>query len=69
MVPARTPPAVVAALNKAVRTALADPVLVKTLAARGATVSPTSPDELGGFLKTEIDRWGVAIRRSGAQVD
>jgi tripartite-type tricarboxylate transporter receptor subunit TctC len=63
--PARTPPAIIARLNQAVRTALADPVVRDKLVKTGAIPTPTSPDELGKFLKEELDRWGKVIRDKG----
>ena len=68
-VPARTPRAIIDKLNAAVRRALADPELVAALAARASEVAPTSPEEFGRFIATEMERWGGAVRRSGATVD
>jgi tripartite-type tricarboxylate transporter receptor subunit TctC len=67
--PARTPRAIVDKLNAAVRRALADPELVAALAARASEVAPTSPEEFGRFVAGEMERWGGAVRRSGATVD
>lgn len=67
--PAGTPPAVVNRLNAAIRAALADPELRRQLLDRGSEVAPGTPQALGSFIKTEIDRWGQAVKRSGAQVD
>jgi tripartite-type tricarboxylate transporter receptor subunit TctC len=69
MVPAGTPAPVVARLNSAVHKALAAPELVAQLAARGADAAPTTPEELGRFVRSEIERWGNAVKRSGASVD
>jgi tripartite-type tricarboxylate transporter receptor subunit TctC len=63
--PAKTPRAIVAKLNQAVRTALTDPVLRDKLIAAGAVPTPTSPEELGKFLQEEFDRWGKVIREKG----
>jgi tripartite-type tricarboxylate transporter receptor subunit TctC len=63
--PARTPPAIIARLNQAVRTALTDPLLRDKLIKSGAVPAPTSPEELGKFLKEELDRWGKVIRDKG----
>jgi tripartite-type tricarboxylate transporter receptor subunit TctC len=69
MAPAGTPVAVVNRLNAAIRTALADPELRRQLADRGAEVAAGTPQALGGFIRAEIERWGQAVKRSGAQVD
>ena len=31
----------------------------------GMIVSPSTPDELGAFIKAEIDKWGVLIKKIG----
>jgi tripartite-type tricarboxylate transporter receptor subunit TctC len=67
--PARTPRAVVDKLNAAVRRALADPELVAALANRASETAPTTPEEFGRFIAAEMERWGGAVRRSGATVD
>lgn len=67
--PAGTPPAVVNRVNAAIRQALADPELRRQLLDRGSEVSPGTPQALGVHIKTEIERWGQAVKRSGAQVD
>lgn len=67
--PAGTPAPVVARLNAAVQKALADPELRRQLQERGAEAAPGTPEALSGFIRTELKRWGDAVRRSGAQVD
>ena len=68
-VPVGTPPPVVAKLNAAIRVALTDPEIVRQLNARGAEPSPSSPEQLGQFIRSEIARWGAAVKRSGASVE
>jgi tripartite-type tricarboxylate transporter receptor subunit TctC len=65
LAPARTPPAIIARLNQAVRAALDDPVVRDKLVKSGAIPAPTSPEEFGKFLKEELDRWGKVIRDHG----
>ncbi|CAN5305164.1 tripartite tricarboxylate transporter substrate binding protein [soil metagenome] len=67
--PAGTPPAIVDTINAAVRRALADPEIKQMLAERGAEPAPSSPDELRAFVKSEIVRWGAAVKASGATTD
>jgi tripartite-type tricarboxylate transporter receptor subunit TctC len=67
--PAGTPAAVVERLNAAVAKALADPELRRQLGSRGSEPYPASAAELGRFIGTEMDRWGLAVKRSGAAVD
>jgi tripartite-type tricarboxylate transporter receptor subunit TctC len=65
LAPAKTPPAIIAKLNQALRAALADPGVHDKLIKSGAIPAPTSPEELGKFLKEEFDRWGKVIREKG----
>ena len=67
--PVGTPAPVVARLNAAVQKALADPELRRQLQERGAEAAPGTSEALSGFIRTELTRWGDAVRRSGAQVD
>jgi tripartite-type tricarboxylate transporter receptor subunit TctC len=68
-VPAGTPRPIIDRLNAAVRRAMADPELSSALLGRASVPSPTSPEELGRFVTSEMERWGNAVRRSGAQLD
>ena len=65
LAPAKTPPAVIPKLNQAVRTAVSDPVVHEKLVKSGAVPAPTSPEEFGQLLKSEIARWGKVIREKG----
>ena len=67
--PAGTPKAVVERINAAIQKALADPELRSQLSSRGAEPVGGSPQELQSFVATEIERWGRAVKRSGAAVD
>lgn len=67
--PAGTPRALVDTVNAAMRRALADPELRRTLLSRATEPWASSPEELGAFVRTEIDRWGAAVKRAGAQVE
>ena len=65
LAPANTPPAIVAKLSQAVRTALNDPVLRDKLVKLGAVPVGSSPDDFARFLKEEFDRMGKVIREKG----
>jgi tripartite-type tricarboxylate transporter receptor subunit TctC len=60
--PKGTLPAVVAKLNAEIHKALADPEVKERLAALGAEVSPTTPQELAALVRTEHERYGKLIR-------
>ena len=67
--PAKTPPAVVAKINAAFKTALTDPQVKAKLLAAGAVPAPTTPEEMGTILKDELARWGKIIKERGIKIE
>jgi tripartite-type tricarboxylate transporter receptor subunit TctC len=65
LAPAKTPPAVIAKLNKAVDDALADPEVHDKLVKVGATPVGGTPQELGTFMKAEYEKWGRVVAANG----
>lgn len=62
MVPAKTPPEIVAKLNAATHAALNDPAVKKRLIELGFVATPDSPEELAAYLKQEYARTGNLVR-------
>ena len=60
--PAKTPPALIDALNEAVRRMLATPAVREKLLASGAMPTASSPQELSALLKRDTEKWGRLIR-------
>ena len=48
---------------------LRDPAVNKRFVDVGFNVEPGTPEQLGAFMKSEVERWGVIVRRSGARAD
>jgi len=69
LVPAGTPPAIVARLNAEVNRALATPELRHRLAAEGGEALGGSPEQFASFLKAEHAKWGRVVRESGARAE
>jgi tripartite-type tricarboxylate transporter receptor subunit TctC len=69
LAPAKTPKAVIDKLNKAVDTALADPVLHDKLVKTGATPVGGTPEALGTFMKAQYDKWGRVIQANGIKME
>jgi tripartite-type tricarboxylate transporter receptor subunit TctC len=69
LAPARTPPAVVDKLYRAVSSALASPDLKAQFAQQGAEVVASKPEEFGPFIFAETARWGALARSVGAKLD
>jgi tripartite-type tricarboxylate transporter receptor subunit TctC len=65
LAPAKTPPAVIAKLNKAVNDALNDPEVHDKLVKSGATPVGGTPDSLGAFMKAEYEKWGKVVKERG----
>jgi tripartite-type tricarboxylate transporter receptor subunit TctC len=65
LAPTKTPPAIIARLNRAMKAALADPDISARLLKVGAVPAATTPEEFGQFLRDEIARWGKVIRERG----
>jgi tripartite-type tricarboxylate transporter receptor subunit TctC len=62
LVPAKTPPEIVARLNAATHAALNDPAVQKRLTELGFVVTPDSPEQLAAYMKQEYARTGNLIR-------
>jgi tripartite-type tricarboxylate transporter receptor subunit TctC len=66
--PKRTPEAIIARLNSAVRSALADPTVQKGYADQGEAIPPAdqqTPEALGRLQKAEIEKWWPIIKAAG----
>ena len=67
--PAKTPRSVVIKLNREIGDILRRPETREQLLAQGAEPTPSSPEELGEWVKTEIDKWTPLIRKAGITAD
>ena len=65
--PAKTPPQVVAALNKAAVAAMKDPAVIDKLASQGATLVGGTPDDLHAYIASETKKWAQVIKDAGVQ--
>jgi tripartite-type tricarboxylate transporter receptor subunit TctC len=65
--PAKTPPQVVAALNKAADAAMKDPAVVDKLASQGATLVGGTPGEFRAYIDSETKKWAKVIKDAGVQ--
>ena len=70
--PKGTPAATIERLNKAARTALADPALVKRFTDMSVIIPAADrlkPETLGEFTQNEIRRWDPVIKAAGAKAE
>jgi tripartite-type tricarboxylate transporter receptor subunit TctC len=65
LAPKGTPAPVIAALNAAIRTALADPENMAKLATHGLEPAGSTPEEFAAFIPAEIARYASIIRAAG----
>ena len=65
--PAKTPPNVVAALNKAAVEAMKDPAVVEKLESQGAILGGDSPEHFAAFIDSETKKWAKVIKDAGVQ--
>lgn len=67
--PAQTPADVVTYLNQKINTILQSPEMAKALAERGGQPLIYTPEDGKKFVSQEVEKWGNAVKRSGASVD
>ncbi|MBC9177935.1 Bug family tripartite tricarboxylate transporter substrate binding protein [Pseudoroseomonas ludipueritiae] len=67
---AGTPRPVIDRLNAALKTVLADPEVIRRAAQAGAgDATWSTPEELGGILKSESDKWRSVIQRAKISIE
>ncbi len=67
MAPAGTPADIVSRLHETTAKALAKPEVVARFANLGTVVAPMNPQQLAGFIKSEIAKWGQMAKEAGIQ--
>lgn len=69
LAPRATPPEIIATLNRETVNLLRSEEFARYLRDRGGEPMPTTPEGFGKFVQTEIDKWSVAVKRSGATAE
>ncbi|NUO72059.1 MAG: tripartite tricarboxylate transporter substrate binding protein [Frateuria sp.] len=67
--PAGTPPEALKKLREATARALADPELARNLRELGYEVTPSSPEQLGERVKSDLGKWKQVIERAKITLD
>lgn len=67
--PAGTPPEVVAKLNEAAKTAMADPDVIKRMEEFSTTIVASTPEELASHVKAEMDKWAPVVTEANVSLD
>ncbi len=69
LVPAGTPPAVIARLNAEMNAILKQPDVVQKMNAAGFDLIGGTPAEFGNLIKAESDKWAPVIKSAGVKID
>jgi tripartite-type tricarboxylate transporter receptor subunit TctC len=69
LAPARTPPAIVARLNRAINEILKDPAVVRRFAEVDLNIWGGPPERLGNLIKNETARWGKLVRERNIRAE
>jgi tripartite-type tricarboxylate transporter receptor subunit TctC len=69
MAPAKTPQAIVTKLNREINDSFAQAEVKEALLKLGAIASPSTPEEMRGFIKAELTKWTPIIKAAGIKAD
>jgi len=69
LAPKGTPREIVARLNEEFRKVLADPGIRDFLTKSGVEPDGSSPEELGKYMRSEIDKWAKVIKTANIRLD
>jgi tripartite-type tricarboxylate transporter receptor subunit TctC len=69
LAPAATPGEIVQRLHAEIDRSLQDPELARSLRTAGIAPALLGPHETGAFLRAEYDKWGRAVRETGATIN
>ena len=69
LAPAKTPPAVIAALNREIVRILALPDVQETLLVEGGEITPTTPQAFAYLLRSELQLWSKVVKQAGIALE
>jgi tripartite-type tricarboxylate transporter receptor subunit TctC len=67
--PARIPPDIVRRLNSEIVSVLNSPEVRERLASQGVEATPTTPEEFGRLLVSDLERWAKVVQRAGIRLE
>lgn len=67
--PAGTPKDIINKLNSQLVGVLNNPEIKSQLNSKGFDVISSSPEQLGGYIKSEVSKWAPIVKKSGATAD
>jgi tripartite-type tricarboxylate transporter receptor subunit TctC len=69
LAPAKTPPAIIAQLNREIVRILGLPDVQETLLSEGGEITPTSPQEFAALIRSELRMWIKVVKQAGIALD
>jgi len=69
VVPVKTPKPIVTRLNTEIVKALNAPDLKELFFTQGLDPAPSTPEQFGAYIKSELGKWAKVIKASGAKAD
>jgi tripartite-type tricarboxylate transporter receptor subunit TctC len=69
LAPAKTPRPIIDKLNAAILAVMALPDVKAGFSGQSFEVTPSTPDQFSGFIKTELVKWGKVVKSSGMKVE
>lgn len=69
LVPAKTPRPVINRLNKEIAGALSLPDIKEFLFKQGLDAAPSTPEDFGAYIRSEMDKWAKVIKAAGIQMN
>jgi tripartite-type tricarboxylate transporter receptor subunit TctC len=67
--PAKTPPEIIAKLNREINAVLADPEVRKRLIELGGEPLIATPEDFGGMIKAETEKWEKVVQAAGLKIE
>ena len=69
LAPAGTPKAIVQKMNAELNAVLSKPTIKERLLVLGAETLEYTPEQTAAYFKSELEKWAVAVKASGARAD
>ena len=67
--PKKTPPEIIAKLNKEINAVLAEPEMKKRLTELGGEPLISTPEAFGAMIAAETEKWGKVVTSAGLKID
>lgn len=67
--PANTPKTIIEKLNSQLNVVLNNPEIKSQINGKGFEIVTSSPNQLGDYIKSEVTKWGLIVKKSGATAE